>query len=358
MKLLRLSIHRFTAFEDATFELGRWVNVIIGENGTGKSHVLKLIYALSESVRRFVAGDTIDVVGSQGGTLEAIVGEMLFSTFRPDALGRLVRRGQGRRSAKLALEFEHGLLEISLSSLGKVTAKLTDGMAAPGRSIFLPPREALTLFPGFVSAYTKRELEFDRTYYDLAIALDAKQLRGPRDAKRQALLAPIERALGGHVVLDRGRFYVDLPSGKMEAPLVAEGLRKLAMLAHLIVNGSLLDHAALLWDEPEANMNPKLSKSLGQVVFGLAGQDVQVFLATHDYMLTSDISLMVEEEPRWRAGTAFFGLGVREGEVGVSVERGGIVTDLQNNPILDAFADLHEREREAFANAGGERGDV
>jgi hypothetical protein len=33
MKLIRLTIHRFTAFEDATFELGRWVNVFIGENG-------------------------------------------------------------------------------------------------------------------------------------------------------------------------------------------------------------------------------------------------------------------------------------------------------------------------------------
>jgi ABC-type transport system involved in cytochrome c biogenesis ATPase subunit len=355
MKLLRLTVHRFTAFEDATFELGRWVNVFIGENGTGKSHVLKLLYALSESVRRFAQGDTLDVTGSQGGTLDAIVAEMLFGVFRPDTLGRLVRRGQGRRSARIVLDAEGGSLEVKLTSLGKVTARLAGDFSALGRSIFLPPREVLTLVPGFVSAYTKRELEFDRTYYDLCVALDAKPLRGARDAKRQALLAPIEQAVGGRVVQENGRFYLELPDGKMEAHLVAEGLRKLAMLAHLVVNGSLTNNAFLFWDEPEANLNPKLGERLGGVVFGLAGKGVeaQVFLATHDYVLSADLSLVVEKDAAWRGGTAFFSLGRRDGHDGVAVERGELLADLQDNPILDAFAALHDREREVFASSGG-----
>jgi hypothetical protein len=358
MKLLRLTIHRFTVFEDASFELGRWVNVFIGENGTGKSHVLKLLYALSESVRRFIQGDTVGVTSSQGGTLDAIVTEMLLGVFRPESLGRLVRRGRGRRSALIVLDVEGGSLEVKLSSLGKVTARLTADLPAPGRAIFLPPREVLTLFPGFVSAYTKRELDFDRTYYDLCVALDAKPLRGQRDVKRQSLLEPIEEALGGHVGVENGRFYVEMPDGKMEAHLVAEGLRKLAMLAYLIINGSLLGHASLFWDEPEANMSPKLSKRLSDVAFGLALQGVQVFLATHDYVLTSDLSLIVDAEPGWSPETVFFGLETREGHDGVVVERGGVVTDLQHNPILDAFAALHDRERAAFAGGGEAVDDV
>ncbi len=180
-----------------------------------------------------------------------------------------------------------------------------------GRTIFLPPREVLTLFPGFASAYMRRELEFDRTSYDLCIALDAKPLRGPRPTVRADLLAPIEQALGGHVVVENGRFYLDLPDGRMEAPLVAEGLRKLAMLAHLIANGSLTANAFLFWDEPEANLSPKLSQLTSDVVFRLAGADegVQVFLATHDYVLTSDLSLATETNAAWRPGTVFFALG-------------------------------------------------
>ena len=104
--------------------------------------------------------------------------------------------------------------------------------------IFIPPREVLSLFPGFVSLYDKRELSFDCTYRDLCAALDTPLLRN-LDLKRTALLAPIEKVLRGRVILDGGRFYIDLPGGKMEAPLLAAGLRKLAMLTQLIRNGSL-----------------------------------------------------------------------------------------------------------------------
>ena len=151
-----------------------------------------------------------------------------------------------------------------------------------------------------------------------------------------------------------GRFYLDLPDGRMEAPLVAEGLRKLAMLAHLILNGSLTANAFLFWDEPEANMSPKLSRLIQDVVFQLASESsVQVFLATHDYVLTSNLSLAIETNPEWRPGTAFFALGRDDHQPGTVVEHGGVLADLQNNAILDAFASLHEREREAFESSGG-----
>ncbi len=160
------------------------------------------------------------------------------------------------------------------------------------------------------------------------------------------------------MLVDSGRFYLDLPDGRMEAPLVAEGLRKLAMLAHLIVNGSLAANAFLFWDEPEANMNPKLSKLTSDVVFRLAQEGVQVFLATHDYVLSSDLSLAIETDPSWRRGMAFFALGRQEGNEGVAVERGEVLAKLLNNPILEAFAALHEREQEAFAADGEAREDA
>ena len=39
-----LVIHNFTVFRQARFEFGRGLNVLIGDNGTGKTHVLKLGY--------------------------------------------------------------------------------------------------------------------------------------------------------------------------------------------------------------------------------------------------------------------------------------------------------------------------
>ena len=80
---------------------------------------------------------------------------------------------------------------------------------------------------------------------------------------------------------------------------------------------------------------------------------MQVFLATHDYVLTSDLSRAIETNADWRPGTVFFALGRRDGQEGVAVERGELLADLQDNAILEAFASLHERERAAFDSAGG-----
>jgi recombinational DNA repair ATPase RecF len=60
MKLTRLTLANFTVFSDAAFEFAPGVNVFIGENGTGKSHVLKLVYALTEATRRFASGQRLE----------------------------------------------------------------------------------------------------------------------------------------------------------------------------------------------------------------------------------------------------------------------------------------------------------
>ncbi len=348
MKLTRLELHRFTAFEEAVFDFASGVNVFIGENGTGKSHVLKLVYCLNESVRRYESDEGLD--GSPR-KLDEILTEMLVSVFQPDELGRLVRRGVGRRKAKITATWIDGKkarrLVVTISNLGRLAIEHEDKLPTLERSVFLPTREVLSIFPGFIASYQRRESSFDRTFYDLCVALDAKPLRGPRDAKRARLLAPIEAALGGRVVNENGRFYLNLPDGDMEAPLVAEGLRKLGMLAYLIVNGSLSENGFLLWDEPEASLNPRLTKLTGDVVLGLARSGVQTMLATHDYLLTSELTLSVEQQGSKDA--AFFALARSAQHDGTFVEQGERLSELQENAILAAMAALHDRETQAFA---------
>jgi energy-coupling factor transporter ATP-binding protein EcfA2 len=348
VKLVRLELERFTAFEKATFEFASGVNVMIGENGTGKSHVLKLIYCLSESIRRHATGEGLDQTVRKP-ELREVLAETLAAVFQPDELGRLVRRGVGRRKAKIHAAWLDGQrkysIEVELSSLGKLTIPKVS-LPELERSIFIPTREVLSIFPGFIASYVRRESAFDRTIYDLCLALDAKPLRGPRDSIRAELLDPIEQALGGKVVNEKGRFYLRLPDGEMEAPLVAEGIRKLGMLDYLIVNGSLTENGFLLWDEPEASLNPKLTRLTGDIALGLARSGVQSWIATHDYLLTSELTLASER--RGAEETAFFALGRRPGAEGTFVERGDKLADLQTNPILRALAELHEREEAAF----------
>jgi hypothetical protein len=73
---------------------------------------------------------------------------------------------------------------------------------------------------------------------------------------------------------------------------------------------------------------------------------VQTWIATHDYLLTSELTLASEQLSN--DDTAFFALARHDNTEGTIVERGEKIADLQHNSILKALADLHEREEAAF----------
>jgi ABC-type hemin transport system ATPase subunit len=347
MALVRLTIQRFTAFEDARFEFSPGVNAFIGVNGTGKSHLLKLVYVLHEAARQYWSIPE----GSGGEAVEVILKRLLMQTFRPDAIGRLVRRtSKGQKTALVEAVWreqgEETNLVFSLTHRGGLKADCATEPPVSRPAIFLPTREVLSFFKGFVALWDQYDLEFDRTYRDICQLLALPPLRGARTVEQSALLEPLEEALGGTASIKNGRFYVRLADGDMEAALVAEGLRKLAMLSYLVLNGSLKSRSMLLWDEPEASVNPALAPLLAATALALAAQGIQVVLATHDYVFASELSLRIERASDGRGdGTshAFFGLQ-RAGEGRREVERAGLFTGLQTNPILDALAALHDRE--------------
>lgn len=348
VKIRRLTIQRFTAFEDAIFEFASGVNVLLGENGTGKSHVLKLLYVLSEAVRRQARGDGLD--GSGPLVTPDFVKELLRSVFLPDELGRLVRRtGGGDQTARVKLDWTNGAwLTVEVSKQGEVSTGLHGDCSGLQEAVFIPTREMLSIYPGFTAAWLKRESEFDRTYYDLSVRLGLKLLRAPLDESRRRLLEPLEQAIHAKVHQENGRFYLKYEDGSdVEANLAAEGHRKLAMLAYLIANGSLTANGLLLWDEPEASINPLLARATGGMIFGLARLGLQTFVSTHDYVLASELSLQAGTGPISDA-TKFFALGRASGRPGVVVEAGERLNDLEHNPILDAFVDLNARERIAL----------
>ena len=125
---------------------------------------------------------------------------------------------------------------------------------------------------------------------------------------------------------DNGRFYLKLPSGNMEMSLLAEGHRKLAMLARLIANGSIASGGYLFWDEPEANLNPKLIKFAAQMIHALAASGVQVFIATHSLFLLRELEILQADKNQAPCPMRFFGL--HHTDEGVRVEQGDHIDDI------------------------------
>jgi len=209
--------------------------------------------------------------------------------------------------------------------------------------VFLPTRELLTLYPNFLSVYENYYLEFDETYRDTCLLLGAPAVKGPREKRVRTLLAPLEEAMGGKVVLDKnGRFYLHITGrGTMEMPLVAEGLRKLAMLSRLIATGSLLDSGYLFWDEPDSNLNPKLIKNVAASILELSKKGIQVFISTHSLFLLRELEILLQSKKYKKLKTRFFGLSIQD--EGTVLEQGDSFSDLSTIASLDEELEQSDR---------------
>jgi hypothetical protein len=211
---------------------------------------------------------------------------------------------------------------------------------------FLPTRELLTIYPGFVSLYDNHYLEFEETWRDTCLLLGAPLRKGPTEKRIKGLLPPLEEAMGGSIEIGKnGHFYLVIRNGWMEMPLVAEGLRKLGMLARLIATGALLDKGYLFWDEPEANLNPRTIKQVAKTVVELSKNGIQVFVATHSLFFLREVEILLTKED---LDVRYFGLQL--GENGVVVEQGEKPEDIGDLAVLDEELEQSDRYLENEAN--------
>ena len=343
-----IKLKNFTAFPEARLEFARHLNVIVGENGMGKTHLLKLPYAamaMSAEESRKRNGRPTKTV------LQTRLAEKLVNVLRPESLGRLAHRRQGRSRCEVTLNFRETETNLAFSfatsSRSEVTVDIPPTHWRRRAPVYLPTHELLTIYPGFVPLYETRDVEFEETWRDTCLLLGAPALRGPRGKAVASLLEPLEEQLGGRVVLDRnGRFYLAPTSGgSMEMPLVAEGWRKVAMLARLIATGSLLDKDCLFWDEPESNLNPRLIREVAKAILRICEAGVQVFVATHSLFLLREFEILLESE-FGNIEQRYFAL--RRGDEGVVVSQASQVSDVDPLILLDEELVQSDRFVEEF----------
>lgn len=343
--LKSLHLKNFTVFSDATCDFGKNLNVIVGENGLGKTHILKAAYcALAVSAKRDKdSGPTTPTKNY----LQTAIANKLRNVFKPDALGRLARRQAGRNRSEVACRFDDQRYDLSYafntSSKSEVTIEQAPTAWMTDVPIYLPTRELLTIYPGFVSLYETTHLQFEETWRDTAILLGAPLARGTRGRTIRQFLDPLEAAMDGIVELDdAGRFYLNTKKlGRIEMHLVAEGLRKFAMIARLIATGSLLTKGYLFWDEPEANLNPKLITLIARTILAIGQQGIQVFIATHSLFLLRELHILQQ--------SAFKQLDVRyiglhsDLNNAVSIQQGTTIDDCGPLSLLDEALAQSER---------------
>lgn len=334
--LKRMLIKNLTVFPEADLIFGKNLNVIVGENGAGKTHLLKMAYCVLAT--SWEEGRKPSASSPTKTLLQSRLADKLVNVFRPEALGRLARRKQGRERCDIQVEFFRPALDIafgfSTNSKSEVSIEALPEKWLDAAPAYLPTRELLTIFPNFVSVYEGHYLEFEEIWRDTCVLLGAPLQKGPKEKRIRELLAPLEEAMHGVIELDKnGRFYLKNASGRMEMPLVAEGLRKLGMLSRLIATGALLDKGCLFWDEPEANLNPRLIKWVAKTILDLSSSGIQVIIATHSLFLLRELEILLSLTVYAKNDAKFFGL--HQLDDGVLVKQGSSVDDIGDIAALD-----------------------
>ena len=345
MALTRIELENFTAFRSLKLDPCPGVNVLVGANGTGKTHLMKVCYA------------ACDVSGRH---IQAFV-HKLVAVFLPSArnLGRLVRRRQGA-GGKASIHLARGARKLDASFVSHLDSSEALEFSTPPalegtwardgiESVYIPVKEMLSNAPGFQSLYSKREIHFEEVYRDILVRAYLPALRGPMDARRERALTRLREAIGGDVAVKGEEFFLRSEQGDLEFSLLDEGVRKLALLWLLIRNGTLQPDSILFWDEPETNLNPKLFGVVIDVLLELQRAGVQVFLATHDYVILKELDLRATPADK----VAFHSL-FREEETGeVRCSTTYSYLEIHPNAIADTFTDLYDREVER--SLGGAR---
>jgi predicted ATPase len=354
-----LNIKNFTEFSEASFDFSKGLNVVIGDNSTGKSHLLKLAYAimyvLHEAKKEQAPGEIFSGRSESWWQrrLAEKLAEKLLKVFKPNMLGNLCRVGQiAQLAAQISNQVTGCTINFNFSETSQTEVELLQKPTCfpSTKPLFFPAKEVLSWYPGFTALYRERRLAIEETYYDLCEALSFPLLEHPETT----LIEPLEKIIGGQVKLESDRFYIHFSQrGKQEISLIAEGLRKVAMLSYLIANDSLKKGNTLFWDEPEANLNPRMIKKIADSLLQLVENGVQIILATHNLFLMKELSLQIENS-QGNLSSQFFSLA--QDEWGVNrVESGEVLPDLQTIVALDEELAFFDREQAAFYAAKGRK---
>lgn len=162
--------------------------------------------------------------------------------------------------------------------------------------VFLPSKEMLAVFPGFLSLHHEYHLPYDGSDVDAITLLGLPYLNSVPEEFR-AIIDLLEDAVGGRIYLnDSGTRFLMQPHDDqppLEINLVAEGWRQLGMIMQLLGNGGLRGGGMLLWDEPDANLNPSLCRILAKTLVNLSRAGIQTFVSAHNTFLLYELELLL-----------------------------------------------------------------
>lgn len=281
------------------------INVIIGKNDTGKTALLKLLYAATK---------TIDIYSrrkqNEDISFKKLLAEKLSDTYQPGkkGLGELVSKIT-KEKLTVDIEFLHSRLtyqdRLHFSFGDSTTNTIVDcqesinSIPETFRCLFIPAKEVLTSMKAIRATRDNLHMPgFDDTYLDLIRALVIPTQKGNITQELSVVIKRLEALFEGQFEQVKDSDDVIFKKGNTEFPisLTSEGVKKIGILTTLIRNRQLNANSILFLDEPETTLHPDATRELVEMLMLMAQAGIQIFLATHNYFVLKQIHLSAKRE--------------------------------------------------------------
>lgn len=352
----KISLKNFIHFQEFTWDNVGKLNVIIGENDTGKTNFLKLLYAVSRAWSIF----TNNKKNNRDISFDQSLADKLFNTFQPrfGGIGSLASKSTKEKMESYIRYLQdtgNNKQDISfkLSRESKKVMDCNNFSIAPCadenfNSIFIPPKEVLTALDAILS--TRREdawmYGFDDTYTDLINLLLIPTKKGRLQREFVDVTGGLEKLFNGKISQTREYtnekfLFSRKDNRKYSMAMTAEGIKKLGIYTTLINNRQLHPGTVLFLDEPEAVLHPRATRLLGEMLYRFSKIGVQVFVSTHCYFLLKQLELIARKENHEIQCCA-----LKNTNEGVCAEFTDLQEGMPDNPIVDVALQLFDDEVE------------
>lgn len=307
------------------------INLVIGPNQSGKTFLLKALFASLKTIELYKRGRENRSDGE-------ILSETLYWTFQSSELGGIVRNEESNLSFSMTSDKKE---EFTFSFGADTTkeANIDSNTFSPrsSNSVLIPAKEIVSIKDIILEARQNNLFGFEEPYSDLAKALSrtqkGKNYKSFSDARQN-----VGDMVGGRLVFNEEKKewqFCDNKKRIYEINMTSEGVKKLSILDLLLGNRYLDDQSVVMIDEIEANLHPSLITRLLDTIVGLSQAGVQFFVSSHSYFVIKRLYIMAH-----KMEISIPVLSFNDGECMV----GDLRKEMPKNPIIDESINLYMDE--------------
>ncbi|WP_028328691.1 AAA family ATPase [Brachyspira alvinipulli] len=280
-------IHDYRQFQNAKFDNFANVNLFIGENDTGKTTILKFLYANCHKLKYLTDRKTYDI--SIDEALYTIYGKGSENIFDNDFRNsKIVRLNLLSNNDKT--DFTCILVNSNSETIN--SKQIINNYNYDYKPLFIPAKEILSIMNAVIYLKNQNiESGFDDSYTDIIYEILAR-----KNIDERELLNVFKNKYDfykGNIQIDKNTNainYYKNDGNIYNINITAEGIKKLGIFEVLHNTGNLTKKSILFIDEPENSLHPKMIRELMRFLVDISKEGVQIFMASHNSFVLNQLS--------------------------------------------------------------------